>query len=66
MTELRIKENDENVKNKDGFPEMYLPHASLLLHTVKIYTNNLYKAFEHKYIEDEECCQDMLSSTETP
>ena len=30
VTEWRIKEKDENVKNKDGFPEMYFPYVSIL------------------------------------
>jgi len=36
MTKWGIKEKDENVKNKEGFPEMYLPHVSLLQHASKI------------------------------
>jgi len=53
VTEWRIKEKDENVKNKDRFPEMYLPHVSILQHALKIYTNNLYKVFENEYIKGE-------------
>jgi len=49
-TEWRIKEKDENVKNKDRFPKMYLPHVILLQHASEIYTNNLYKVFENEYI----------------
>jgi len=66
VTKWRIKEKDENVKNKDEFPEMYLPHISILQHDSKIYTNNLYKVFENEYIKGEGCCQDLLSSSETP
>jgi len=66
VTEWRIKEKDENVKNKDGFPEMYLPHVSILQHASKIYTNNLYKVFENEYIKGGGCCQDLLSSSVTP
>jgi len=28
--------------------------------------NNLYKVFENEYIKGEACCQDLLSSSETP
>lgn len=66
VIEWRIKEKDENVKNKDGFPEIYLPHVSILQHASKIYTNNLYKVFENEYIKGEGCCQDLVSSSETP
>ena len=65
VTERRIKDNDENTKNKDGFPEIYLPHVTILQHASKIYTNNLYKVFENEYIKGEGCCQDLLSSSET-
>jgi len=47
VPEWRIKEKDENVKNKDGFSKMYLPHVSILQNTSKIYTNKLYKVFEN-------------------
>jgi len=47
VTQWRIKEKDENVKNKDGFPEMYLIHLSLLQHASKIHANELYKVFEN-------------------
>ena len=40
--------------------------VSLLQYVVKIYMNNLYKVFENEYIKGEGCCQDALSSTETP
>ena len=54
------------MKNKDEFPEMYLPHVSILQHALKIYANNLYKVFENEYIKGEGCCQDLLSLSETP
>ena len=66
VIDWRTKEKDENVKNNDGFPEMYLPHVSLLQHASKIYTNNLYKVFENEYIKGEGYCQDLLSSSKTP
>ena len=53
------------MKNKDGFPEMYLPHVSILQYASKIYRNNLYKVFENEYIKGEGCCQDLLSSSQT-
>jgi len=62
----RTKEKDENVKNKNGFPEIYLPHVTILQHGSMIYTNNLYKVFENEYIKGEGCYQDLLSSSETP
>jgi len=65
VTEWRIKEKDENAKNKDRFPEIYLPHVSILQHASKIYMNNLYKVFENEHIKGEECCQDLLSSIQT-
>ena len=51
VTEWRIKDKDENVKNKDRLPEMYSPHVSILQHASKIYVNNLYKVFENEYIK---------------
>ena len=54
------------MKNKNGFPEMYLAHVSILQHASKIYTNNLCKVFENEYIKGEGCCQDLLSLSETP
>jgi len=66
VTEWRIKKKDENMKNKNGFPEMYLTHVSILQHASKIYTNNLCKVFENEYIKGEGCCQDLLSLSETP
>ena len=63
VTEWRTKENGENVKNKDGFPEIYFTHVSLFLNASKIYPNNLYKDLKNECIKGEECCLDLLSLT---
>ena len=54
------------MKNKNGFPEMYLSHVCLLQCAMKIYANNIYKVFEKEHIKDEGRCQDVPSSTQTP